>query len=217
MTCRLGGPANWQNRLDFMYSLRYSPLSKISSSNNKNLELILINSGIPLRTSFTKEALEKLMNAIEAQKIRRQGNWKNRLDFLYSLRYSPLSKISSADFMILIKSGMPLRKNVNPIDTNETATIENTIQTSLDFEETAPIDIIETGDGVLEINEETTIENAIQTSPDFEETAPIDIIEAGDGVLEINGKTDPINSTIHADDILDLDDEDEHHNRAMQF
>ena len=110
-----------------------------------------------------------------------------------------------------------MRKNVNPIDTNETATIENTIQTSLDFEETAPIDIIETGDGVLEINEETTIENAIQTSPDFEETAPIDIIEAGDGVLEINGKTDPINSTIHADDILDLDDEDEHHNRAMQF
>ena len=83
-------------------------------------------------------------------------------------------------------------KNVNPIDTNESI---------LDGNET----------------ETTTIENAIQPLPNFEETAPIDIIEAGDGVLEINGETDPINSTIHADDILDLDDEDEHHNRALSF
>ena len=111
------GQANWKNRLDFMYSLRYSPLSKISSSNNKNLELILINSGIPLRTSFTSEALEKLMNAIEAQKIqqniRRQGNWKNRIDFLYSLRNSPLSTISPANNedqqLIVSKTGKPLR------------------------------------------------------------------------------------------------------------
>ena len=162
------------------------------------------------------EALEKLKNAIEAQKIqqniRRQDNWKNRIDFLYSLRYSPLSKISPATNrnleLILIKSGIPLRisftsdyycklqmqiKNVNPIETNESI---------LDGNETETI----------------TIENAIQSLPDFEETAPIDIIEAGDGVLEINGKTDLINSTIHADDILDLDDEDEHqHNRAMSF
>ena len=153
------------------------------------------------------EALEKLKNAIETQKIqqniKRQDNWKNRIDFLYSLRYSPLSKISPANNRnlesILIKSGIPLRisftsdhycklqmqiKNVNPIDTNES---------------------------ILDGNETTTIENAIEPSPDFEETAPIDIIEAGDGVLEINGETDPINSTIHADDILDLDDEDEHH------
>ena len=81
-------------------------------------------------------------------------------------------------------------KNVNPIDTNES---------------------------ILDRNETTTIENAIQTSPDFEETDPIDIIEAGDGILEINGETNLINSTVHADDILDLDDEDEHHNRALSF
>ena len=158
------------------------------------------------------EALEKLKKAIEAQKIqqnaRGQANWKNRLDFLHSLRYSSLSTISPVNNknleLILIKSGIPLRtsftsdyycrlqmqiKNVNPIDTNES---------------------------ILERNETTTIENAIQTSPDFEETAPIDIIETGDGILEINGETDPINSTIYADDILDLDDEDEHHNKATR-
>ena len=171
-------------------------------------EVILEKTEEKIRTEAF-EALEKLTNAIEAQKIqqniRRQDDWKNRIDFLYSVRYSPPSKISPANNrnleLILIKSGIPLRtsftsdyycklhmqiKNVNPIDTNES---------------------ILDGNGT----ETTTIENAIQPLPDFEETAPIDIIEAGDGVLEINGETDPINSTIHADDILDLDDENEHH------